>query len=192
MRIGWDIDGVGFVFGDSLHNHMKHTGHGHLWKSGPTPEPYWHFYKDWGWTDQQFVEFCNEAADCGCLFTGPVRKGYAEGIRAVHDLGHENIFITDRSFGSSPEVSELLTYAWFEMHDIKYDELHFSRNKTVVPTDMFIDDKLENYDALDLAGTDVYLLTRPWNLRADHRRRVNSVRDYVTKVRLQTMVDVLL
>ncbi len=184
MRIGWDIDGVGFVFGDSCKKHLDHTGRGHLWKSGPTPEPYWNWYEDWGWTLAEFLDFCNEAADCGCLFNGPVRDGYKEGIEAVKAMGHVNVFVTDRSFGSTPEVSEKITYDWFEEHGIQYDELHFSADKTVVWTDMFIDDKLSNYDALDGAGVEVYLLNRPWNKveGGDDRRRVDSIEEFVRKV----------
>jgi hypothetical protein len=184
MRVGWDIDGVGFTFGDSCHKHLLHTGRGHLWKSGPTPDPYWDWYKDWGWTGAQFVEFCNEAADCGCLFSGPVRPGYAEAVKEVKALGHTNVFITDRAFGSTPQVSQDITYAWFEQHGIEFDELHFSPDKTIVWTDTYIDDKLTNYDALNEVGTEVYLLNRPWNTpHSDDRRRINTIEEYVDHVR---------
>lgn len=189
MRIGWDIDGVGFNFGDSCHRFLKHIGQGHLWKSGPTPDPYWDWYKDWGWTTAEFLEFCHAGADAGFIFAGPVREGYIEAIRAVKDMGHTNVFITDRSFGTTPKVSEDLTYAWFEQHGIEFDELHFSPNKAIVHTDTFIDDKLANYDALAAAGTDVYLLNRPWNQvdHKDNRQRIDTLDEYVAAVRRGTL-----
>lgn len=190
LVVGWDIDGVGFTFGDSCRAHLDHTGRGHLWKSGPTPEPYWDWYKDWNWTSAEFVKFCNEAADCGCLFTGGVRDGYKEAVEEVKSLGHTNVFITDRSFGSTPEVSHELTYKWFRENGIEYDELHFSADKTVRRVDLYIDDKLSNYDALDAAGVEVYLLNRPWNRtdEPDARRRIDTIAEYVEKVKARSLV----
>src|SRR6478609_9245545 len=109
MRIGWDIDGVGFNFGDSCKRYLDHIGKGDLWKSGPTPDPYWDWYKDWGWTTEEFLQFCHAGADAGFIFAGDVRPGYVEAINASKAMGHRNVFITDRSFGASPEVSEELT-----------------------------------------------------------------------------------
>jgi hypothetical protein len=184
MRIGFDIDGIGFTFGDSCKKHLDHTGRGHLWKSGPTPDPYWDWYKDWGWTSQEFVDFCNEAADCGCLFSGPVREGYKEAIDAVANMGHEIIVATDRTFGATPSVSENITINWFIEHEMNYDELHFTADKTSANCDFFIEDKLENYDALILAGVKAYLLNRPWNQvpGGDGRNRINDISEYVDAV----------
>lgn len=186
MRIGWDIDGVGFNFGDSCKRYLDEIGQGHLWKSGPTPDPYWYWYRDWGWTDEQFLEFCHAGADAGFIFSGPVRDGYKEGLEECARLGHEIIVITDRSFGATPRVSEKLTELWFDEHGMEYDELWFSRDKTVTWTDMFIDDKLENYDDLNSVGTEVYLLNRPWNEDKDNRRRVDDISEFMTNVRRRT------
>lgn len=184
MRIGYDLDGVGFNFGDSCRRYLDHIGQGDLWKSGPTPEPYWDWYKDWNWTTEQFLDFCNAGADAGFLFSGPVREGFVESIGEVAELGHEIIIITDRSFGTTPSVSENLTCEWLAQHGIEYDELVFSPDKTCVPTDMFIDDKLANYDALRRAGTNVFLLNRPWNKVSgkDYRQRINEIDQYTDAV----------
>lgn len=184
MRAGTDLDGVGHVFGDTVHNWLIHTGRGHLWKSGPTEEPYWDFFKDWGWTGKQFVEECNAAADAGILFDGPIREGYAEGIAAIAAMGHEIIIHTDRPFGSSPEVSEKITVQWLEKHGIEYDELWFGPDKTASGCDTFIEDKIENYDALVAAGTKAFLLNRPWNKVAggDARNRIDSYDEYVEAI----------
>lgn len=184
MRTGWDIDGVGFNFGDSCHRYLEHIGLGHLWKSGPTPEPFWDWYKDWGWSTETFLDFCHAGADAGFIFSGPVRDGYKEAIERVKDMGHDIIVVTDRSFGNHPTVSENLTEEWFRQHGIWYDELIFSRDKTVGNCDVFVDDKLENYDALVAAGTKTFLLNRPWNKvpGGDARERVNDISEYADAI----------
>lgn len=190
MRVGFDLDGVGFNFGDSCKRYLDHIGQGHLWKSGPTPDPYWDWYKDWNWTTEQFLQFCNDGADAGYIFSGPVREGFVEAIEAAALMGHQIIIITDRSFGKTPSVSENLTCEWLAEHGIEYDELIFSPDKTCAPTDMFIDDKLANYDSLAKAGTDVYLLNRPWNHLdyADYRQRIDTIDEYVRAIARNTSV----
>lgn len=188
MRVGWDVDGVGFNFGDSVYRALCAEGLGHLWKSGPNPDPYWDFFRDWGWDINQFIELCNRGADAGIIFSGPVREGYAEGIEAVASMGHEIIIATDRSFGTHPGVSEQLTVEWLEQHGIEYDELIFTRDKTDANCDFFIDDKLENYDALIKAGTKAYLLNRKWNYvpGGDGRLRINTIDEFVDAVAVAT------
>jgi hypothetical protein len=184
LIVGNDLDGVGHVFGDSCKMHLDHTGRGHLWKSGPNPEPYWDWYKDWGWTSKEFVEFCHEAADCGCLFNGPVRDGWLEMMYKQAEEGHYIVIITDRPFGSTPEVSEKITVDWLHEHDVYYDELIFSADKTCRWTDFFIDDKIENYDALTAAGTKAFLLNRPWNQVSggDARNRIDDLHEFTDAI----------
>lgn len=180
MRVGFDLDGVGYNFGDSVKRYLDATDRGHIWKSGPTEQPFWDFYKDWGWTGEQFVQMCNEGADAGYIFTGPVRDNFVDAVRRVAELGHEIIIITDRGFGKTRKVSEDHTVEWLRQHGIEYDELHFSADKTSAHTHMFVEDKLENYDALVAAGVHTFLINRPWNLvdGGDARFRINDVKDY--------------
>lgn len=187
-RVGFDLDGVLYNFGDSVKRYMDEVDLGHLWKSGPTPTPFWEFYKDWGWTGKQFVELCNAGADAGYIFCGPAREGAVEAVEKVARLGHEIIIITDRQFGTTPKSSHNNTTEWLAQHGIEYDELVFSADKTCVPTDFFVEDKLENYDALVANGTRTYLINRPWNMvdGGDARFRINSVTDYAEIVAAST------
>lgn len=186
MRIGWDLDGVYHVFSAGVHDHLYCEGLEHLWKSGETEDPYWNWYADWHWTDQQFVEFCNRAADHGCLFTGHVRDGFIDAFQEVRKMGHYNVIITDRSFGTTPSVSEQLTVKDLAANGIEYDELIFNRDKTVVFTDMFVEDKIANYDALVKAGTNAFLINRAWNQEDDNRQRIDHLSEYVEAVRKAT------
>lgn len=173
-----------YNFGDSVKRYLDHIGQGDLWKSGPTPKPYWDFYKDWGWTGKEFVDLCNRGADAGFIFTGPTRPHAKEAFERIARLGHEIIIITDRQFGSTPSVSHRNTEEWLRQHGFEYDELIFSADKTCVWTDMFVEDKLENYDALHAAGTDVYLINRAWNFveHGDSRQRIEGIMDYAKAV----------
>jgi len=193
LRTGWDIDGVGFNFGESVRSYLEHTGQGHLWKSGPNPEPYWDFFKDWGWTSKQFVEFCNAGADAGFIFAGDVRPGYVESIERVARLGHEVVIATDRPFGSSPEVSQRLTEEWLAQHGIEFDELHYTAQKSSAGADVFVDDKLENYDELVANGCVAFLLNRPWNKveGGDARNRINHVSEFADAIENVTKLGYL-
>lgn len=193
LRVGFDLDGVLYNFGDSVRRYLEFTGQGHIWKSGPTPKAYWDFYKDWGWTGKQFVEFCNEGADAGFIFTGPARPGAAEAVNAIRDMGHSIHIVTDRSFGSCPSVSHSNTSQWLKEHGIPYDSLTFTADKTIVNVDTMIEDKLENYDALEKAGVRTYLINRAWNenpypsiAASDGRRRIDELAEYVQAIEEMT------
>lgn len=179
MRVGVDLDGVLYNFGDSVKRYLDHIGQGDLWKSGPTPKPYWDFYKDWGWTGKEFVDMCNDGADAGFIFCGPIRPHAKQAMDRLARTGNEIVIVTDRPFGSTPEVSHRNTVEWLLQHGIWYDELIFSADKTVGNCDVFVEDKWENFSALTEAGTDCYLITRAWNYDyGPHPKRIDSVLDY--------------
>ena len=187
MRVGFDLDGVLFDFGQCVKEYLEAIGQDHLWKSGPNPKPYWDFYKDWKWTTPQFLEFCNDGADAGYIFRGNVRPGAVEAVWAVKEMEHEIVIITDRNFGTTPDVSHKATIEWWHEFEFpEFDEIHFSADKTCVPTDIFVEDKHANFEDLQLAGTPCYLVTRPWNDEFDVGHwRINDISDYPAKVRLE-------
>lgn len=178
MRVGVDLDGVVYDFGGSVRRYLDYIGRPYGFKGGE-PEPHtWNFFKYWKMDGAEFKQICNDGVDAGFIFQGPTRPGSVETLRRIKFMGHKVIIITDRQFGSSPEKSHLATKMWLEFHGFPYDKLVFSSDKTIVPTDVFIEDKLENYDALLEAGTACALITRPWNARRDKRRRVSDITDY--------------
>jgi 5'(3')-deoxyribonucleotidase len=180
MRVGVDLDGVCFDFEDSLKRYLKdHRPHLRI-PHGQVQV--WEFYTEWGLDLKEFIQACHDGVDLGYVFRGPVRRGAPAAIRRIKDAGHSIHIVTDRQFGSKPENSHQATREWLAEHEIPYDTLTFSADKTVIPTDMFVDDKLENYDALDAVGTEVWLVSRPWNRADDDRRRVRSIREFASKV----------
>lgn len=91
--------------------------------------------------------------------------------------------VTARATGDWPWAVECKqwTYEQLDRGNVPYSWLTFSRDKTRVRCDYFIDDSLRNYDELDAAGVRVFLQNRPWNHipEGDDRRRVDSVAEYV-------------
>lgn len=197
MIIGLDSDGCIDTFGDGVHDALKARNLGHLWKSGPTKQPIWNFFEEWvnedgtNWTFEQFKELVDWGVDEGYIFAGHWREGAVEAVQRIKALGHKVIIITDRSWGSDPFNSQRNTVEAYEKAGIKYDDLIFSADKTVVPTDMFVEDRLENYDALVESGVVTYLINRPWNQVSggDGRNRIDSIVDFADIVENATLVD---
>lgn len=184
MIIGIDSDGCIDTFGDGVYDTLKAWGLGHLWKSGPTKKSIWNFYEEWEWTFAQFKTLVDWGVDHGYIFSGHWREGAIEAIARINALGHKVVIITDRSWGTDPLNSQRNTVEAFERAGIEYDELIFSADKTIVPTDMFVEDRIENYDALVEAGVATYLINRPWNEvpGGDARNRIDSITDFADEV----------
>lgn len=184
MRVGFDSDGVLDNFGEGVREALEATDQGHLWKSGPTDKPFWNFYEDWGWNFSQFKELVDWGVDEGIIFSGHWRDHAVTTIDRIRAMGHKIIIITDRSFGSDPKNSRKNTMRAFHEAGIVYDEIRFSPDKTIVPTDTFVEDKLENYDALVNNGTATWLINRHWNEvpGGDARNRINCVSEYADAI----------
>lgn len=176
-RVGIDLDGVGYVFGESWVRAAKSL-FGDSYVDVDPNSGDWYYYRT-AYTDQEFLDAFAFGVDNGIIFTGPANDGFAEMIKAIKMHGHSVHIVTDRSVGS-PGNAQRNTIAWLAQHGVPYDSITFSRDKTVVKTDFFIDDKLENYDALREAGTACYLLNRPWNQTEDWdlRHRINALDEF--------------
>lgn len=184
LRIGKDLDGPNYNFGNSVREYLDSIGRTYGFKDN-APEPHhWDFYEYWGMTREEFVQVCHDGADAGYIFCGPVRPESKEAWHKVMFYG-EIVVITDRQFGKTPEVSHKNTEAWLLQHGLWYDELWFTADKTATWTDIMIEDKLENYDALEKAGTESWLINYPWNQveGGDSRRRIDSMKEWPAKVR---------
>lgn len=180
MRVGVDLDGVCYDFEESFRYY--------LWDferfdyEDMPPSTRWEFYEDWGMDAKQFVDYCHAGVDAGVIFShGRPFPGTREALEALKDHGHTIHIVTDRSFGSNGR-SEGATRAWLDQYKLPFDSLTFSPDKTVVRTDVFVDDKLQNYDALVHAGTRAYLFDRPWNQHPLPRKRVRSLAEFVEVV----------
>lgn len=188
MRIGYDLDGVGYVFGASVRNHLATKG---IDVPPATDEfcTHWDFYEFWGMTREEFGMHCDEGADAGIIFgpgEGLTRPNFFESMARSKALGHTNVIVTHR-FQGSPGSAERNTEAWLAPYRHLVDELYYSKDKTIGNCDMFVEDSLPNYDRLVEHGVDAYLIDRPWNgPYNDHRARIADVSEYADMVEART------
>jgi FMN phosphatase YigB (HAD superfamily) len=182
MRVGVDLDGVVYDFARHVQRYLiEHEGHD---ASALAYLASWNFWIDWGWDDERFARACDAAVDAGVLYaTGEPNAGAVEALRRIAAAGHELHVVTARAAGTASTAALVATETWLETYGIPYSSLTMSADKTVVPTDVFVDDSLPNYDALVAAGVRAYLLNQPWNAPFDDgRRRVSDVAEFADAI----------
>jgi hypothetical protein len=183
LHVGYDFDGVLSSFHASVNQWLKMNGH-----DLKASQHHWNFWTEWGWSSRKFHKFWVDGVKAGVIFASKPYRGAIEGMNAVYDAGHRVHIITHRGWKEYPGLAEDLTASVLERDGAKYHSLTFSEDKTVIWTDMMVDDKPENYEALKSVGTDAYLLTRPWNKHVEGARRVRSAAEFSRKV-LEIPVD---
>jgi FMN phosphatase YigB (HAD superfamily) len=180
MKVGFDADGVIYRFTKAYHLWMNQS-------KGMSLDPEveaqtWDWFEDWE-TVPEFLESMDKATDAGFLFwQGDLcEETIPQNLHDLREAGHTIHVVTHRFSGKVSCVQEA-TRSWFAKKGLIYDTLDFSGDKTSVKTDLFIEDNLKNYDALDAAGVKSYLVNRPYNLQNDYRRRVNSVNEFTNLI----------
>lgn len=173
MHIMSDCDGVVYDFGTNFYNWAGYEGF---------ESTKWSFYKDWGWTTDQFIEELSRfGADGGFADDIPM-DGSQAAIRRLLDNGHRVTFVTD-----IPETAEADRGWWIDFY-FPGCELIVSKDKTCFIDDdsqgpfWGIDDKVENVADLCEAKIQGYILDRPWNTYATDLPRVNSLDSFVDLV----------
>lgn len=170
MRVGWDCDGVIYPFVQALRSVVERRTR--VRRHYPEPKQ-WDFWEDWGMSFAEWKEHFDAGVADGSLFTwgSPLDHGLINQMHALHSIH----FVTHR-----PPEARAATFSWFRQHAIRYDSLTFTEDKTEVDTDVFIDDKPENVEALCAAGVDAVLLDRPWNRGPNSKglHRVYTLREF--------------
>lgn len=184
LDIGFDIDDVLFPWSRYAHEACRAAG-----ITNGRSITQWEFEKDYGCTREELWAVLNDAYWAGMLLRHPI-----DGVLAVLDEiafdGHRIHLVTAR--GHEGELSALVrndTREWLRRWRVPHSSLTFSKDKTVVPVDFFIDDNLEHYDALDVLGTKVYLQGTTHNrVKGCTRRRVNTLVEFRDAVYAQAGV----
>lgn len=183
LRVGFDLDGVVYDFRKALSDYLIACGRVEC--NLESALPHWDFFKGWGLTLKEYLELYRAGVDAGyVLRVGDPLPGSVEAIRRVAEAGHTVHIVTDRNVASDPHVPAKHTSAWLTEHNVPFDSLTLSSDKTAAATDFFIDDRYENYVARVNAGMSCHLLTRPWNanLGDSTTNRVSTIGEFVEEV----------
>lgn len=176
MKIGIDMDGVVYNFTNAFWEVAMRNGY-----ELPREPDCWNWFESCGMTREVFTDLMHKGVDDLQLFwRGEMLDDAAKHIKALQDAGHSIHIVTYRTSGRL-FTSEQATRYWLHFKDIEPDSLTFSKDKTVVPVDVFIEDNVENYDALEKAGSGPWLVNRSYNQMEDNRRRVNSFGEFAAK-----------
>lgn len=176
-KIGWDSDGVLYRFTKAYHSWMN-LSHG-MTLDVESEVDSWDWFLEWQSLDD-FKNCMDDAVDAGYLFwQGELfDPDIPQYLATLKSAGHENHLVTHR-FSGKQKCSKAATEHFYASHGIVFDSITYTRDKASVKTDVFIEDNLDNYDALEQAGIKAYLVNRPYNMRNDNRRRVESVKQFV-------------
>lgn len=181
LSVSYDLDGVTYNFVEALRLSI-HRRTGRPLETMPDAQT-WEFYKhQWSMTTEEFLQHFADGINDGFIFRhGAPYPGAVEAMRRIADAGHEIHIVTARHIPGAEEMAERNTRAWLDEHNVPYTTLTFSDAKDIVPTDVFIEDRDVNYDALEAAGCFPWLITRPWN--AHHPgRRVDTHAEFIAVV----------
>lgn len=184
LIVGEDLDGCQYDFRQGCMRWFEQAG----LKVKDESLSLWHFHEQWGMSKEEYDKLVDDGVDAGVIFMGKALPGSAYAAWKIRDLGHKLVIITHRWQGS-PGNAERNTRAWLNQNYIAFDELIFSEDKTVPFTDMFVEDRVENYDALEANGTDAFLINQPWNEGRDTngpRKRIRSMYDFAIAVEEKT------
>jgi uncharacterized HAD superfamily protein len=181
VRIGLDADGVIYKF-FKVYN-QKLIDLGHEMDPEDLPET-WDYFVPYGYTREDFLRHMEElVAEKKLFWAGELcEPEIPELIYQMKEAEHSIHIVTNRFVPGSEEA----TYHWFQENDVYYDTLTFTHDKTSVPTDVFLEDNRDNYDALVNADIPTWLVDRPYNQDTDGvtRDRVNSFKRFAEIIRI--------
>lgn len=181
LRIGVDLDGVVYDFVGAFRSYLHQV---HRRPLDTMPEPTcWDFpAEQWGMTEGEFHAICEEAVNAGYLFSvGDAIQGALFGLITLKRKGHSVHLVTSRYAGRRSQAN---TERWLEYHKVPYDSLTFTKDKTIVRCDIWIDDKPANVQALHDDGQIAYLFDQPWNRGSKLPRVVTGWGEFLRLVKL--------
>lgn len=175
MRIGVDVDDVLFPWFDKAHAACERAGI----TNGVTPSR-WECYLDYGVTLDDWLVVMKSATLDGSLYTGDPYPGAVDAMRALKDAGHTLHIVTARGFFAHGDLIRRHTIEWFDANDVPHDSLTFSKDKTLVHSDVFVDDSWKNVSDLTAAGIRTWMVDAPHNQGNEHPFRVPTFVDFAS------------
>lgn len=177
LRIGVDIDDVLFPWFDKAHALCEEAGI----TNGVTPTQ-WSCYLDYGVTLEDWLAVMEAGTLDGRLYSGEPYPGAVEALSRLREAGHTIHLVTARGFFAHGDLIRRHTIEWLADNEIPHDSLTFSKDKTFVRTDVFVDDSWRNVSDLVAAGVRTWMVDAPHNRSNEYHMRVPSVVEFVDAV----------
>jgi 5'(3')-deoxyribonucleotidase len=169
LDIGVDLDECVYPFLDVL-RHWIHQDTRRPLHTLPPPTD-WSLPEQWGYQPDELHAIVARGVAAGVIFrSGSPIPGALEALRQIADAGHRIHIVTARHAIDVDDVVEEDTRWWVKEYGLPHTSLTFSSDKSVVPTDVLIDDSPDNYAALEAAGSSPWFFDRPWNSGVQGRR----------------------
>ena len=164
LRIMLDIDDVLFGLVDNIVHYMRKRG----WVPDGEVDR-WDMHECFGMTRDGFWEVVSDGYVDGLLLQPPY-DGVCATLTALRDEGGHTVHLaTARGFeGDLAALVRQDTVRWLTQHEVPHDSLTFTKDKTVIDADVYLDDGVHNVEALQRAGKRAYLRDQPHNRSADH------------------------
>lgn len=175
--VGLDLDGVVYHFTKTFTEWMNSRTDIKLFDPNIEAQVWDWFTPQWNMSRDEFVIQMEMAVHAKKLFWNAelYEADIPEQVRRLRKAGHKIEVVTHRfTPGSSDATWDCL------LRDRIYPcGVTFSKDKTSVKTDYFLEDNVANYDALINAGVDAFLINRPYNQQFDQRARIDSFKEFV-------------
>lgn len=173
LAIGVDVDDVLFPWFDKAHAACERAGV----TNGRIPSQ-WLCYLDYGIPEEAWLEVMRGATIDGSLYTGDPMPGAVDAVRALKDAGHHIHIVTARGFFQHGDLIRRHTIEWLADHEIPHDSLTFTKDKTLVRTDVFVDDSWRNVQQLVAAGVHTWMVDAAHNQGDVYEHRVPDVAEF--------------
>ena len=177
MRVGLDIDGVVADFQSAI----REMAALELGRELP-PADRWAIWETWGITQERWDELLAAFTEReGWRWLSPYHSASTY-LRSLEDAGHTIYYITAR-----PLAASWMTFEWLDRHGFPCEDVCFYVDKAAaaknMELDIYIDDHPPTVQAVRGAGIEAYVLDRPWNRDDDEQPRMQSLVEYVHRVK---------
>lgn len=183
MRLGVDVDDVLFDWSNRAHLACLEAG-----ITNGKQITQWGFQDDYGVTSDVLWDVLYRAYVRGMLNEQPI-DGARSALEILQRTGHTIHIVTARGFeGHLGGFVRRETAAWLHDYEIPHDSLTFTKDKTLVAVDVFVDDGPKNVTALEAAGIPTYLMDAIHNQGFEHHARISSITEFATAILLKGAV----
>lgn len=128
----------------------------------------WSAHEEYGVKKQDWVRVLEDAGKD--LYDADPDPAFLPMMADFAMAGHEVWFITARGSFGPPGMQQNIrrwTREYFEQIGLGYnlrERLIFSKDKTILRVDAYVDDRLDHCEAVEDWGTPAFLMTQPWNI----------------------------